>query len=140
MSAENKAITQRYFEELWNRGNLAVIPELIAANHVHHDPAIPGASGPEGMKQHISTHRAVFPDLRFTPEDFVVEGDKVVTRWTVRGTHQGEYMGVWPTNKTVMVTGMDIHKIVNGKIVEQWSNWDTLGLLQQLGVVPPPGG
>jgi steroid delta-isomerase-like uncharacterized protein len=140
MSEENKAITRRYFEEIWNHGNLNVIPELIAANHVHHDPANPGSSGPDGTKQLVSMYRAAFPDAHFTLEDQIVEENKVVTRWTARGTQQGELMGIGPTNKTITITGIDIHRIVNGKIEEHWSNWDTLGLLQQLGVVPPPGG
>jgi steroid delta-isomerase-like uncharacterized protein len=139
MSEENKALARRYFEEIWNQGNLDVIPEIIAANHVHHDPANPGASGPEGMKQLVSMYRAAFPDTRFTVEDQIAEGAKVVTRWTARGTHQGELMGIAPTNKTMELTGMDIHRIVNGMIEEHWSNWDTIGLLQQLGVVPAPG-
>ncbi len=140
MSEENKAIVRRYFEEIWNQGKLNVIPELIAANHVHHDPANPGLSGPDGMKQLVSTYRAAFPDVHFTLEDQIAEENRVVSRWTSGGTHQGELMGIGPTNKTITITGIDIHRIVNGKIEEHWSNWDTLGLLQQLGVVPPPGG
>ena len=140
MSAEeNKAVSRRYFEELWNQGNLNIIPEIIAANHTHHDPATPGASGPDGMKQLVSMYRTAFPDSHFTVEDQIAEGNKVVTRWTACGTQKGELMGVAPTNKQMTVTGIDIHHIVNGKIEEHWSNWDTLGLMQQLGVVPQPG-
>lgn len=140
MSQQNKAVSRRYFEEIWNQGNLNVIPELIAATHVHHDPASPGASGPDGMKQLVNTYRTAFPDTHFTVEDQIAEENMVVNRWTAKGTHQGELMGIGPTNKPISVTGIDIHLIVNGQIEEHWSNWDTLGLMQQLGVAPTPEG
>ncbi|MBV7328573.1 ester cyclase [Chloroflexi bacterium TSY] len=137
MSEANKAITRRYFEEVWNQGNLTVIPDLIAANHVHYDPATPDTDGPDGMEQLVTTFRAAFPDLHFNLEDQVAESNKVVTRWRVDGTHQGELMGIAPTNKTIAITGIDIHYILNDQIKEHWSNWDTGGLMRQLGAGPP---
>jgi steroid delta-isomerase-like uncharacterized protein len=140
MSTEaNKAIARRNFEEVWNEGKLAAVDEIIAANHVNRDPANPGVSGPEGFKQLVSMYRSAFPDTHFAIEAQIAEGDKVVTRWTARGTHQGELMGIPPTGKQLAVTGMTIDRIVGGKIAESWANWDTLGLMQQLGVVPMPG-
>jgi steroid delta-isomerase-like uncharacterized protein len=136
---ENKAISRRSFEEAWNKGNLAVIDEVVAANYVGHDPAIPNLRGPAGMRQLITMYRTAFPDIQFTIEDQAAEGDKVVTRWTARGSHQAELMGIAPTNKQATVTGIGIDRFVNGKIEESWGNWDTLGMLQQLGVVPTPG-
>jgi steroid delta-isomerase-like uncharacterized protein len=136
---ENKAMSRRSFEEAWNKGNLAVIDEVVAANYVGHDPAVPNLRGPAGMKQLIMMYRTAFPNIQFTIEDQAAEGDKVVTRWTARGSHQAELMGIAPTNKQATVTGIGIDRFVNGKIEESWSNWDTLGLLQQLGVVPTPG-
>ena len=139
MSEENKAIARQGFEEAWSKGNLAVIAEIVGPNFVNHDPANPGVHGPEGFKQLVNMYRTAFPDTQFTIEDQMADGDKVVTRWTARGTHQAELMGVAPTNKQVTVTGISIDRIVGGKIEESWVNWDTLGMMQQLGVVPGPG-
>lgn len=139
MSEGDKSIIHRYFDETWNKGNLDVLNEIIADDCVNHDPANPGVRGPEGYKQLIGMYRAAFPDTRFTVEDQIAEGDTVVTRWTAQGTHEAELMGIPATNKHVTVTGIDIHRISSGKIEEAWSNWDTLGLMQQLGVVPAMG-
>lgn len=137
---ENKALVRRQFEAIWDGGNLAVIDELYAPNYVNHDPANPEqAGGPGGFKQRVSLYRTAFPDLHLTIEDQVAEGDKVVTRWTASGTHKGDLMGTPPTGKSASVTGMLISRIEGGKFVEEWVNWDTLGLLQQVGAIPAPG-
>ncbi len=134
---ENKAIDRRFTEEVWNRGNLAVVDELMSADYNGHDPMMP--AGSEGFKQYVLMYRSAFPDVHLTIEDQIAEGDTVVSRWTARGTHKGELMGIPPTGKQVTVTGMNIERVANGKLVEGWSNYDTLGMLQQLGVVPAPG-
>lgn len=137
MSTEdNKALVRRGFEEIWNRGNLAVIDEFIAPNYVDHEPTTT-LQGPEAHKQFVLMYRSAIPDLHITIEDQIAEGDKVVTRWTARGTHQGPLMGIPPTGKQAVVTGID--RFANGKAVEAWNNFDALGMLQQLGVVPAPG-
>jgi predicted ester cyclase len=92
----------------------------------------------EGVKESIAWSHSAFPDLRVTIEDQVAEGDKVATRWRVRGTHQGEMMGVSATGKQVAFTGTQTDYISGGKIVESWSNWDTLGMLGQMGAGPVP--
>jgi steroid delta-isomerase-like uncharacterized protein len=139
MSTEdNKAISRRNFEEVWNKGQLDLIPEIVAANLINHDPANPDVQGPEGFRQLVTMYRTAFPDTQFTLEEQIAEGDKVVTRWTTRGTHQAELMGIAPTNKLVTVTGMTIDRLEGGKIAESWANWDTMGLMQQLGVAPAP--
>ncbi len=136
---ENKAIELRFFEEVVNKGNLAIIDEIVAANFVQHD-APPGLSADrEGMKQFFAMAHSAFPDFKSTLEDMFAEGDKVVQRFTARGTHKGEWMGIAPTGKQIAVTGIAIHRITDGKIVEDWTNMDTLGMMVQLGVVPPPG-
>ncbi len=135
---ENKALSRRFIEEVWNQGKLAVIDELVAPNYVDHDPTGP-IHGPEGMKQFVSMYLAAYPDTHFTIEDQIAERDTVVTRWTARGTHKGPLMGIPPTGKQVTVTGISIDRVVNGKLVEDWSNYDALGMMQQLGVVPAPG-
>ena len=137
MSEQNKALVRRTIEEIWNKGNLAVADELIAPNHVAHDPANPNpGSGPEVTKQQASMYRTAFPDLHMTIEDQVAEGDQVVTRWTATGTHRGDLMGIAPTGKQMTITGINISRIAGGKAQEDWTNWDTIGMMQQLGAVP----
>jgi steroid delta-isomerase-like uncharacterized protein len=141
MSAEdNKTIAQRFFEELWNGRKLDLADELFTADHTYHDPSIPWAGpGPEGMKQVVSTYHHAFPDARMNIDDQFVAGDRIVTRWTAHGTHTADLQGIPPTGKKVNVQGIWIHRVAGGKIVESWDVWDTLGMLQQLGVVPRMG-
>lgn len=135
-TVENKGIMRRYFEEGWNGGNLAVLDEIVAADYVNHNPFVPGLpAGPEGLKPILAGFRAAFPDLHFDIVGQVAEGDKVVTRWMMRGTHQGEFMGIPATGRMVAAGGVQIERIVDGRIVEHWRQSDDLGLLQQLGVV-----
>ena len=135
-SEQNKAIVRRAFEEPW-KGNLDVIDELIAKDYIGHDPANPEPlRGPAGVKEFISTYRAAFPDARITVEQQLAEGDLVATRWTGRGTHEGELMGISPTGKRVTVSGLTISRLEGGKIVEEFQNWDTFGMMQQLEAVP----
>ncbi len=136
---ENKAIEQRFFEEVVNNGNLAVIDELVAANFIDHTAPPGAASDREGYKQFFAMAHNAFPDFRSTLEDMFAEGDKVVQRFTARGTHKGEFMGIAPTGKQMTVPGIAIHRITGGKIVENWTSMDMLGVMQQLGVVPPMG-
>ncbi len=137
MSTEdNKALAQRWLEEVWNKGDLSLIDELIAPNYVLHDPTRPGLRGRAGIKESIAMFRTAFPDLHFTIEDQVAEREKIVTRYTVQGTHLGPLMGIPATGKQGTITGIDIYRITDGQIEEAWSNWDTLGLLQRMGVIP----
>jgi steroid delta-isomerase-like uncharacterized protein len=140
MSEANKAIVRRFSEEVMNRGNLRVIDELFAPNVVDHSipPGFP--AGIAGVKQMAAMYRSAFPDVRSTIEDLVAEGDKVVVRWSATGTHRGELMGIPATGKRVTVTGIVIDRIAGGKIVEHWESFDQLSMMQQLGVVPAPGG
>jgi steroid delta-isomerase-like uncharacterized protein len=135
-SEQNKTIVRRAFEEPW-KGNLDVVDELIASDYVGNDPANPEPlRGPEGVKEFITTYLAAFPDARITVEQQLAEGDFVATRWTGRGTHKGELMGVQATGKQVSVSGLTISRLSGGKIVEEFQNWDTLGLMQQLDAIP----
>ena len=137
MSAETKAIARRFLEEAFNGGNLDVVDELVAPQFVNHDAAKPEPTvGIEGAKAGVTGYRDAFPDLRLTIEQQVADGEYVTTRWTARGTHQGDLMGMAATGKQATVTGITIDRIVDGRFVESWTNWDTLGLMQQLGVVP----
>lgn len=142
MSAEdNKALARRVYDAFTravSTGNFSLLDEVIAADAVDHNPAPGQTSGLEGVKQIFGMFGAAFPDLHFTVEDQIAEGDKVVSRVTAHGTHQGDFQGVPPTGKPVTQTGIDILRIVGGKVVERWGEFDNLGLMQQLGVVPPP--
>ncbi len=136
MSAEhNKAIVRRLYDEVFNKGNLSAADEILAPNYSLHDPAAPKfAGGRQAYKRFQARYLKAFPDHRITVEDQIAEGNKVVTRWVARGTHRGDLQGIRPTGKRVTVTGITISRISRGKIAEDWQNWDSLGLLQQLGV------
>jgi steroid delta-isomerase-like uncharacterized protein len=140
MSAANKAISKRLFTEGMNEGKLEVIDELVAPNWVDHDPSNPPdlPPGAQGLKQLMSMYRAAFPDMVMTIEEQIAEGDKVVSRWVAKGTHNGDLAGIPPTGKQVTVTGIFIDRISGGQIQESWANWDALGMLQQVGAVPTP--
>ena len=138
MSTEkNKDVASRWYEEVFNTGNVELINELFATNFVERDPSNP-VPGLEGVRQLVMMYRSGFPDLHITIEDWVVEGDKVAARFTARGTHKGPLMGVPPTGKQTTITGIDILRFENGKIAEHWGNQDLLGMLQQLGAIPAP--
>lgn len=140
MSAEdNKDVVRRHFEECWRQGNLAVVDDLLDITYVSHAPPPPGVgSDREGFKQIVTLFRSVFPDIHYTVEDQLAEGDKVATRWTARGAHRGPFMGLPPSGKEVTFTGIFIDRIVDGKCVEHWGAIDRLGMMEQLGAVPGP--
>ncbi len=141
MSAEeNKAKARRLLSEVWSQGNSGLVDELVDANYVFHDPMAPGVRGLEGLKQPVAMYRTGYPDLQFTIEDQLSDGDKVIGRWSCGGTHQGELMGIPPTGKHTTTSGISVTRFEGGKAVEEWTRWDALGWLQQLGVIPPLGG
>jgi steroid delta-isomerase-like uncharacterized protein len=137
MSEENKAIVHRWVEA-FNEGNLDAVDELLTDSYVRHDPNSPEVRGPEEEKQLRAMYRSAFPDLRFSVEDMVAEDDKIATRLSISATHEGELLGIPPTQRRLSFTAMELYRLEGGKIDEQWVNVDTLGMMQQLGVVPPP--
>jgi steroid delta-isomerase-like uncharacterized protein len=140
MAQQNAMLLRRAVEEIWNGGNYAVVDELIAGDYLGHaSTSADETHGREGYKRFIASLRDAFPDIRFTIEDQIAAGDKVVTRWSARATHTGEFRGIPPTGKQGRVTGITIDRVADGKVVECWTNADDLGLLQQLGVLPAPG-
>lgn len=140
MPADNKAIIRRLYEEVWNKRKVELIKEIISPSHALQAPNISGSSmGPEAYKRQLLLFVAGYPDLEFTIEDTIAEKDKVVACWTITGTHKGDFMGVPATNKKVSVDGVTIHHLTNGKIMDSYSNWDALGMMQQLGVIPALG-
>ena len=137
MSEHNKAIVRRLFAELWNNGKLSVADEILTPNYEHHDSSTPDfGHGPESEKKRATLYRTAFPDLHLTIEDVISEGETVMTRWSCRGTHKGDLNGIAPTGKQFTISGMTVARVSNGKIAESYVNWDALGLMQQLGVVP----
>jgi steroid delta-isomerase-like uncharacterized protein len=135
---ENKDIVRRVVESL-NEGKLAGLEELYTGNFVNHDPSARAVRDRSALLQRFDAERAGFPDGHITIEDLVAEGDKVVERWTFRGTHNGEFMGIPATGKEIAMTGIGIYRISGGKVAECWWNSDTLGAMQQLGLIPPLG-
>jgi steroid delta-isomerase-like uncharacterized protein len=135
---DNKATVRRYLEEAWNQKNLGILDQLTASDYARY---ISGQSSPldrEGQKQRIASFHQALPDIHLTLEDLIAEGDRVVFRITLRGTHRGVLMGVPPTGKQVTISAIDIARLADGKIVEHWGQMDTFGLLQQLGAISTP--
>lgn len=131
-SDENKAVMRRFIEEVFNEKRLDRVDALVAEDYVDHG-ALPGqAPGREGAKQRWAMFNAAIPDMRTTIEDMVAEGDTVVVRYTVEGTHQGELLGMPPTGKRLRFSGINITRMAGGKLAEHWAEMDTLGLMQQL--------
>lgn len=139
MSEKNKALVRRAVDEVWNRGNFAIVEDIVSNDFVVHGTTSAGEiHGAEGISQFYGALRQAFPDLEFTIEDQIAEGEHVVTRWRATGTHQGPFAGLPPTGNQVTVTGIDIDRLVDGKVVECWPVMDELGLLQQLGAITSP--
>ena len=142
MSTEqNKALVRQMVEEVFNRGNTSVVDKFMAPDFVEREELPPGIPrGREGVEQMVTMFRSAFPDFKFTIDDLVAEGDKVVIRSTWSGTHKGEFMGIPPTGKRVSFGVIDILRMAEGKCVEHWGQMDSMGLMQQLGAIPagPP--
>jgi steroid delta-isomerase-like uncharacterized protein len=135
MSEDNKLIVRRWLEEVLTRGNLERVGELFASNYVLHDPSFPrDVYGPEGVKRYVAAYRLAFPDARFPVEDQIAQGDKVVSRWSARGTHRGEFLGIAPTGQEVTVTGIEFDHVAGGRIEEAWVGYHPFA-----GPMPDPG-
>jgi steroid delta-isomerase-like uncharacterized protein len=134
---ELKALERRYYEAL-NKKNLAALSEFFASDFVEHTSLGSEIRGFEEYKKYINDMVKAFPDLHFTLHDFITEGDKVAIRWTLTGTHKGEFRGIPPTNKKVTMWGIDIDRVTDGKFVEGWCRFDTLGMMEQLGIILAP--
>jgi len=136
---QNKAALVRLYEEAINKGNLAVLSEIIAPEYVYHGVGGIELKGPEGFRQYIAMLRTAFPDLKFTLVNVVAEGDYVAHRFTLTGTHKGDLRGIAPTGKRVTATGNVLSRFSGGKEAEAWMEYDTLALYQQLGMMPISG-
>lgn len=133
-------LIRRAVDEVWNQGDLTAVDRFVASDFIRHSLTIddPPVDGREGVKQFYRMLRAAFPDMHFTIDDLIAEGDRVVLRWSATGTHQGPFEGYAPTGKELRVTGIDINRVANGKLVECWTAVDDLGMTQQLGGIPSP--
>ena len=129
---ENKAVTRRLMDELWNKGNVDIIDELMSEDLVQH----PGGGTRERLKQNVAQNLANCPEVSITLEDVIAEGDMVAFRWTMRGPHSWEFAGIAPTGKMLTRTGINIQRIADGKIAEAWCQIDQLGFYKQLGCTP----
>jgi steroid delta-isomerase-like uncharacterized protein len=134
----NKALVRRFFEEVWSTGDITQRDEFLAPGYRGHISGSPQAIDRDGWTAWFQGFRSAFPDARFTVEDLIAEGDRVAARLTMRGTHLGPLNGIPPTGRPVVVSGMSIERIANGRIVEGWNENDALGMLGQLGALPPP--
>jgi predicted ester cyclase len=134
---ENRAVVRRFFAGAYQDD--AIVDEVVAPDYVGHFPPNPDLQGREAIRQFNRQARDAFPDVQVSTEDLIAEGDKVVARWTMRGTHLGELRGgIAPTGKPFVVTGTTTFRLVGSKVAEAWGNVDYFGLFLQLGLVTPP--
>jgi steroid delta-isomerase-like uncharacterized protein len=138
MSADaNRAVVRRFIAEVFNRGNLSVVDEVVAPGYVHYDPATGEmGSGTEGLERMLRVYREAFPDFEIRLDEQIATDDRVVERWTGHGTHQGAIMGIPPTGRDIRVSGISIHTLRDGRITETYTVFDTAGMLRQLGALP----
>ena len=141
MSTEqNKAVFRQMVEEIFNKGNISLFDEIVAPDFIEHEELPPGIpEGREGAKVLFTQLRSAFPDFNAEIEDLIADGDRVVVRMRWTGTHQGDFMGIPATGKSISIEVIDIVRIADGKFVEHWGIMDNMGMMQQLGVVPAPG-
>lgn len=137
---QTDSLIRRIFEEAFNQGHLAIVDELLSPNHLAHNAFGGAPNGPQGLKWLITLFRSAFPDLQCTVEDEIHVDDRFAAHWTMRGTHKGSFLGNPPTGRLVVAQGIIFARTENGRIVEDWTLTDQLGILQQLGLVPPTTG
>ena len=136
-STQNKQLVEEFISALFNNGDLTAVDRYLDPEFINHDPPLPGSpDGPEGMRQAAELFRQAFPDWRSDVQHVIAEGDLLVEHFIAHGTHRGSVMGETPTGQHVVLGGINIFRIVDGKIVERWGRLDDLGLMQQLGLAP----
>lgn len=133
--ADNEAVVRSWFDDFANGRKLDMASELMTSDYTYHDPHAPSEPGPDGMVETIRPYQDAL-NGRWEIHDLVASGDKVAVRWSGHGTHSGEVMGIAPTGNEIEVEALSLFRLRNGKIAEHWAVWDTLTMLQQLGVVP----
>ena len=139
ISEENKAKVRRLLEGFFSPEAGSIVDDVVSPDLVDHSPMPDQRPGVEGLKEIIVVMRNAFPDGKITVDDLIAEGDRVVARWTLRGTHRGEFMGIAATGKQVSMSGIEIDRFAGDKAVEHWEQADIMSLMQQLGAIPGPG-
>ncbi len=134
--AQNLALVSRIWNEIWNKGALEVSEEVFTQDYLGHLP-IMTVHGPEEFKDMVRIYRTAFPDVHLSVEDAFASGDRVTVRWISRGTQHGTMMGIPPSHKKIEVMGISIFRMANGRVAEEWEGFDTLGMMQQIGAIPP---
>ena len=138
VASVHKEVFGRLYNSIWNERRLEFLDKIVAKTHALSDPTVTGrGTGPAVYRKQVERFQVAFPDLKFTVDETVSEKDKLVVMWTVTGTHKGMFLGIGPTHKKVSLSGISIHQIAGGKILETTAVWDALGLLDQLGVSLP---
>ncbi len=135
MSADNEALVRRFFEEFCNDRRGEIAEELVTPDFASHGPQAPPASGPDGVRERVGLYQDAL-EGHWNVQEVISTGDRVVVRWIGTGTHRGELMGIDPTGNSISVEAISVFRIADGKIAEEWTVWDALGLLQQVGAVP----
>ncbi len=125
-----------YDGEVWNDGKAAVVPEVFGPDYVGHDPSRPNLDGPEAVQRSVTQFHTAFPDLTMSVDDLLADGDRVIWRYTMTGTHSAPFLGIEATRRNVSITGITIFRLANGMLREGWINFDALGMLRQLGALP----
>ena len=136
MSSANKSIVRRWFDEIYTKKRLELMDELHAEAYAWRGPSGVTVTSRDGMRELLGVYFAAFSDLHFTVEDQMSEGAQVATRWSAGGTHSGEFDGVAPTGNSIMIAGITISRLENGRLVEEWESFDELSLMRQIGAVP----
>jgi steroid delta-isomerase-like uncharacterized protein len=137
MSIENEALVRRFFEEFCNGRRAELADELVCADYVSHGPQAPPAQGPDGLRARVGLYQESV-DGHWDVQELMSVDDRVIARWVGSGTHRGELMGIDPTGRPISVEAISVFRIADGKIAEEWTVWDALGLLQQVGAMPVP--
>jgi steroid delta-isomerase-like uncharacterized protein len=137
---ENKSVVlQGWYQELWDKWNIELADELFTADYLLHLTGVPDALSRDAIKQVLAMFNRAFPDLRHAVDEMIAEGNTVAARWTVTGTHTGEFQGIAATGKSVRLSGITVHHLAGGRIKETWLAVDNLELMQQIGAIPQPG-
>jgi steroid delta-isomerase-like uncharacterized protein len=130
-------LVTKFFNDVWNKGDMEAADDIFAGAHINHDPNHTWTTrGAEGMKRLVAVYRNAFPDLRISVDECLWAEPFVVTRWTLQGTHLGRLFRIAPTGRHIEVTGMQFDRFESGRIIETWSQWDMLGLVEQIGMLP----
>ena len=139
MNTQNETLVRNFYADVWNQGHIEAAGKYYAEDYVDHNPAVPGQpAGLVGAKAVFSAFLTAFPDLTFTVDQVVSDGDKIAARYTAKGTNTGSFVGMPPTGRGIVVTGIELYRIAGGKVAERWGSFDQFGLMAQLGAIPAP--